>query len=808
MSFGFGLRLQSATGWTLASAVQSLFGFGEQGVWYDVNDPNLGWRRNQLAWTEQFDNAAWIKTRSSVTANATTSPDGSTTADALIEDSTAANSHTIRIIPTVTAQTYTFSAYCKANQRSWVRLVNASAANGGAYFDLSTGAVGSVGSAATAEIVDVGNGWYRCSVTAVAISGGNSFDIRLAESDFGDFYDGDGTSGIYVWGAQVEEASTASTYQRITDGKTADFTALTGAIPTLYQDYQGVTPCSTPGQGVAMPVGLMLDKHKGLVLGSELVTNGDFSDGTTGWVAGYGVTSSTFTASGGVATLTQAGADVTPRYVSTITGLTIGRTYRVECEITATSGAGDRYVIFTSVSGGTGGVASPATTSAKYISIYSVATATTMYVAVNNNNAGAGSTTSFDNISVKEVPGNHAFQSTSASRPALSGKYSLLTYSEDLSNAAWTKNLCSVGSTVTGPFPDTTAQLVIPDGTSSVNHRVAQTVTTTVADYVASVYVKAGGYNYVKLARPDDTTGVNFDLTGDGSVLAGSGGALEKLSDGWFRLSVTYSQADTSGGIWVGVFSTSAFSTFVGDGTSGVYIWGADLRVANDGIALPDYQRVVDALTYDTTGFPLYLSCDGFDDWMATNSIDFSASDKMFVAAGVRKLSDAARGIIVESGINVGGVEDGTFLIDGPGLTPASDSFRFVSRGTFAAPTTAGAAYPAPISSVVAGLGDISGDSAVLRVNGVEVASDTTDQGTGNFGNYPLYLFRRAGTTYPFTGRFYNLVVRGGALPSEAQVAQVETYLNKTTQAYEDPGNGAMSLELDFVNETYYTRKI
>jgi hypothetical protein len=87
--------------------------------------------------------------------------------------------------------------------------------------------------------------------------------------------------------------------------------------------------------------------------------------------------------------------------------------------------------------------------------------------------------------------------------------------------------------------------------------------------------------------------------------------------------------------------------TYAGDGTSGIYIWGADLRVANTGVNLPPYQRVNTATDYDTAGFPHYLRFDGVDDFLQTSSINFTSTDKMTVFAGVRKLSDAAASALV-----------------------------------------------------------------------------------------------------------------------------------------------------------------
>ena len=201
----------------------------------------------------------------------------------------------------------------------------------------------------------------------------------------------------------------------------------------------------------------------------------------------------------------------------------------------------------------------------------------------------------------------------------------------------------------------------------------------------------------------------------------------------------------------------------------------ADLRAANEPASLPPYQRVVDANTYDTVGFPLYLQADGSDDWMQTNSVNFSASDKVFVSAGVRKLSDTARGMLAELSATTAS-NNGSFALTAPNA--ASATYAFESKGTSL--TDAVGSATAPISSVLSALANISGDSNILRINGVQADSDTGDQGTGNYGNYPLYFYRRGGTTLPFNGREYASVCRGGTLPTSAQIAQVERYLSNT----------------------------
>lgn len=212
------------------------------------------------------------------------------------------------------------------------------------------------------------------------------------------------------------------------------------------------------------------------------------------------------------------------------------------------------------------------------------------------------------------------------------------------------------------------------------------------------------------------------------------------------------------------------------DGTSGIYIWGADLRVANESASLPAYQRVNTSTDYDTVGFPYYLSFDGVDDYLVTGSIDFTGTDKMTVFAGVRKLSDAARGMVFELGTLA---NNGTINLSAPA---ASASYSVESKGTLYG-VAATASYVAPITNIVSGTGDISGSRATIRVNASQVAQSVASQGTGNYGNYPLYIGRRGGTSLPFNGNLYGLVIRG-ALSDANQIANAERFMNSKTGAY------------------------
>lgn len=179
-----------------------------------------------------------------------------------------------------------------------------------------------------------------------------------------------------------------------------------------------------------------------------------------------------------------------------------------------------------------------------------------------------------------------------------------------------------------------------------------------------------------------------------------------------------------------------------------------------------------------------YLSFDGVDDWLVTPTIT-SGIDKVQVFAGVRKLSDAASGMLVEhSPTYVSNA--GSWHIAALGNT-TTQKYSTISRGNAAANaghTSTATDGNAPDTAVITALHDISGDSSIIRRNGVAYAAGVADKGTGNFLAYPLYIGRRGGTTLPFNGRIYGLIVRFGANLTADQITQTETWINSKTGAF------------------------
>jgi len=170
---------------------------------------------NLFTQSELFSDSFWIKSRSTFTDNATQSPSGVNNMGFLTEDTTASNTHYMRGFVTLTdGANYTLSVFAKAKERNIICLGDNAAAqsNTGVWFDLTNGVVLTQRSGYVGSIKDFGNGIYRCSVTYTASAARQYTDIALSLSDGVNVYTGNGTSGAYFWGAQVEQQSYATSY--------------------------------------------------------------------------------------------------------------------------------------------------------------------------------------------------------------------------------------------------------------------------------------------------------------------------------------------------------------------------------------------------------------------------------------------------------------------------------------------------------------------------------------------------------------------------------------------------------------------
>ena len=172
-------------------------------------------RTNLITYSEDFSNAYWTKSGSSVSSGFL-SPDGTANAFKLVEDTSTGLHSVAKINFNVIAEKYSASIYVKPNGRNEVRLTLDNYFIFPTYttFNLDTGIVTLSAEAENGKIETLQNGWFRCSFTsksvAIAGSGGKLFIQTSVNSNTP--YQGDGTSGVYIYGAQVEQNSYATSY--------------------------------------------------------------------------------------------------------------------------------------------------------------------------------------------------------------------------------------------------------------------------------------------------------------------------------------------------------------------------------------------------------------------------------------------------------------------------------------------------------------------------------------------------------------------------------------------------------------------
>lgn len=213
-----------------SSTVKNLLGYSElfdNAAW---TKSNSFVQTNLLTYSEAFDNAAWVNVGTTETANSVIAPNGYQTADTLIDTATTGR-HSIYEAYTTSALTYTFSVYAKAGTLNYIKVGIATTGTTGVYFNLATGTKGTEDAGFTGAIENVGNGWYRCSITTLLTAAANYAQVMLSAngSDAGS-YTGLGTGTAYIWGAQLVQGSVAGDYRR-TDA---------AALPVYYPNHNGV----------------------------------------------------------------------------------------------------------------------------------------------------------------------------------------------------------------------------------------------------------------------------------------------------------------------------------------------------------------------------------------------------------------------------------------------------------------------------------------------------------------------------------------------------------------------------------------
>lgn len=260
----------------------------------------------------------------------------------------------------------------------------------------------------------------------------------------------------------------------------------------------------------------------------------------------------------------------------------------------------------------------------------------------------------------KSGRGNHASQTTAASRPTVEARVNLLTYSEQMGNAAWQKTRTTVTSgAITGPLGALADK--ISEDTSTNTHYISQLVfVPSGVLYTASIYVKAAGRTRAMWYMTDNATGpseanINLatgtvTLTGYGSW-TGTSASIADVGDGWYR--VTVSGVKGAGTVIDSILlfaDNSGAYDYTGDGVSGMYATAAQFEYG----PVSTYQKVNTATDYVDVGAPRYSALNKTDNHLLVAAGGAGTTGFLLVAGVVVPAAGTARTLWSDRGTNTG----------------------------------------------------------------------------------------------------------------------------------------------------------
>jgi hypothetical protein len=466
-----------------------------------------------------------------------------------------ANNEPVRFAST-NGTSYTATVYAKDAGRQYLQLSFGSVEFGAtqyATFDLVGGTV--AGSAAgTATIVAVGGGWYRCAFTATATSTAATASLFFILSNVttgrGPTYTGDGTSGIYIWGAQLSNSASVDPYV---------YNPQAAPTSTAYYgprfDYN---PTGTP-----------------VTSGVELV---NISALPTPTIANSGGSNGVWTASTRTMSNTATGSNTEfPRFAFNF-GLVTNTIYRVQGRLTGNTTSLQRPRLATS-----GTANDIAYNSATGVFSAVVAANGSSLEFLMNGTATAPQALVIEEMSIQAVTG---YTATANGLLIEEQRTNLLTYSDQLNVAPSAKtNVTVADNAAVSPSGATTASKISATAVSNI-HVLQLTQATSALTYTFSVYVKAAEYSWCQIAVFDNTNSFSaFVNLATGALGTTSGTAtfgVTSSGNGWWRVTITaalLASATSYFQIWVATANNT--SSFLGDGTSGILAYGAQLEAGS-----------------------------------------------------------------------------------------------------------------------------------------------------------------------------------------------------------------------------------
>ena len=380
----------------------------------------------------------------------------------------------------------------------------------------------------------------------------------------------------------------------------------------------------------------------------------------------------------------------------------------------------------------------------------------------------------------KSGRGNHAVNNSgnSANFPVLSARYNLLTKTEQFDDAVWFKtineNITLSANATTAPDGTSTAYLAYPASSGSICYTYQRPIATGV--FTISAYVKSAGksviWAYIKSIAGNGV--VYFDISNQTTqIVAGSAGtyasaSINSVGNGWHKIIATANTSILLGGAdgaGFGVTDSKGSTTIVKNGTDGVYIWGADLRVANDALNQPSYQRVNTSSDYDTMGFKRGEVFDGINDYL-TASAGGGSTTSFFWCSAIRvgKVG-AVQTLFSDAGTNTG------YRV----RINASNQLE-LRAGNGTAYTTVSTAATLSIGqrSVLTAWHD--GTNLNVQIDNGTVHQAAFSTATAGTAQFTIGKDNNAASNF-FAGWLYEKVYTKDNVPSSAQIADTKAYV-------------------------------
>lgn len=613
-------------------------------------DGKIKWAgHNLLLASESFDSSSWVRTGlSSVAANSIAAPNGTLTADKIVENSSAS---THRVDQTTAAPvagaSYTVTVYCKPAGRNFAMMqIVMGGVNSYAICDLTTATFGTPTNAsgsATFNAAAIGDGWVRMTGVFTAsdtTTEGVKFFTASNATTFN--YTGDGSSGIYAWGAHL--------YRSDLGGMQAN-PAMPASMASYYptsvanrlgftEDFSnaawGKTNIAAFGSGsvansIVAPNGLQTaDKivantsadtwhviTQGLAFGSaphvlsvyakageySKLRVSDYSNGV--FYASFDLASGTVIsgATGGTKFVSASIISVGSGWYRCAVVVS-GVTTTPSC---AFSGYPDGAVLDNFgakyTGDGTSGIylwgaqLSDSASLDTYVPVYGAAVTSAAYYAPRLDFDGA--TLSPKGLLVEEARTN------------------LLSYSADFANIYWAKSGSTISAdAVASPGGDLTADKLVEAGTDA-QHRIAKTIgVTSGVAYTFSVYVKAGERTAVWLRILSTVTVASITVNLSNGSVEGPPVhpySVTNVGNGWYRVTITGTPDSSTATCYANIINNTGANTYLGDETSGIYIWGAQFEAGSFATSyIPTGSatatRAADVASVSTQAFPYNAS--------------------------------------------------------------------------------------------------------------------------------------------------------------------------------------------------------